>query len=98
MSRSLPLLLFVPPPLESFDAIDLVLTLLVFFSKFEFPCDFRHGDDDDALLLNEAILSFSLVRLNAGTEAKHSMRALHTPLHDVTVGSGDKLSTHTWPT
>lgn len=79
ISRSFPLLLFVPPPLESFEAIDFVLTLLVFFSKFELPCDLRLGDDDDALLLNEAMLSFNL-RLNAGTEAKHKMRALHTPI------------------
>lgn len=96
ISRSFPLLLFVPPPLESFEAIDFVLTLLVFFSKFELPCDFRLGDDD-ALLLNDAMLSFSF-RLNAGTDAKHNMRALQTPLQLVTVGSGDKLSTHTCPT
>lgn len=97
MSRSVPLLLFVPPPLESFDAIDFVLTLLVFFSKFELPRDFRLGDDDDVVLLNDAMLSFSL-RLNAGTDAKHKIRALQTPLQLVTVGSGDKLNTHTCPT
>lgn len=96
MSRSVPLLLFVVPPPESFDAIDFVLTLLVFFSKLEAPCDFRLGDDD-AVLLNDAILSFSF-RQNAGTEAKHKMRALQTPLQLVTVGSGDKLKTHTCPT
>lgn len=78
ISRSFPLLLFVPPPLESFDAIDFVLTLLVFFSKFELPCDFLQGDDVDALLLNEAMLSFSF-RLNAGTDAKHKMREFETP-------------------
>lgn len=89
---SLPLLLFVPPPLlESFDAIDFVLTLLVFFSRFELPCALRLGDD-------VAMLSFTNFRLNAGTDAKHKIRALQTPLQLVTVGSGDKLSTHTCPT
>lgn len=96
-SRSFPLL-FVPHPLESFD---FVLTLLGFFFKFELPCDFRLGDDD-ALLLNEAVLSFNF-RLYAGTAAKHNIRALHTPLQLVKVGSGDPLNTwlcttHTCPT
>ena len=34
----------------------------------------------------------------AGMEAMHKMRALQTPLHDVTLGSGTRLSTHTCPT
>lgn len=76
--------------------MDFVLTLLVFFSKLDVPCDFRLGEDE-AVLLNDAILSLSF-RLNAGTEAKHNIRALQTPLQLVTVGSGDKLKTHTWPT
>lgn len=33
-----------------------------------------------------------------GTHATQRMRALHTPLHDVTCGFGDRVSTHTWPT
>lgn len=37
-------------------------------------------------------------RCGAGIEVTHSMRALHTPLHEVTVGSGYRLRTHTWPT
>lgn len=31
----------------------------------------------------------------AGTEARQRMRALHTPLHEVTVGSGCSDRTHT---
>lgn len=34
----------------------------------------------------------------AGMEVTHNIRALHTPLQDTTVGSGNRLSTHTWPT
>lgn len=37
-------------------------------------------------------------RCGDGIDVTHKMRALHTPLHDVTVGSGYKLKTQTWPT
>lgn len=37
-------------------------------------------------------------RCGAGIEVTHRIRALHTPLHEVTVGSGYRLNTHTWPT
>jgi len=37
-------------------------------------------------------------RCGAGMEVTHKIRALQTPLHDVTVGSGYRLNTHTWPT
>lgn len=37
-------------------------------------------------------------RCGAGIEVTHNMRALQTPLHEVTLGSGYRLKTHTWPT
>lgn len=37
-------------------------------------------------------------RCGAGIEVTHNMRALQTPLHEVTVGSGYRLKTHTCPT
>ena len=46
-----------------------------------------------------AILSSKQIDyLYAGTAAMQSMRALQTPLQEVTVGSAVKLRTHTWPT
>ena len=40
----------------------------------------------------------SLADGKLGTETMDKMRALHTPLQQITVGSGLRLSTHTWPT
>lgn len=38
------------------------------------------------------------IEVAEGTEAIHRILALQTPLHEITLGSGCKLSTQTWPT
>lgn len=60
-----------------------------------------HGPVDTIKTLDTYGISTVCCLVSAGaggTQATQSIRALHTPLQDVTWGLGVKVSTQTWPT